>query len=104
MYKENFKEWLELTWCLISEPWIKLFNLCFDKFAPRCLVYYLLQSKIKKLEYIYTKQYFINIVQKILKEKRITQKQAEKLTELIKSKPEYKMEVYRPDPNKIFVK
>jgi hypothetical protein len=104
MYKENFKEWLELTWYLISEPWVILFNYWFNNLAPKWFVYILLKNQLMHMKEICSQKTMVMGVESILKKNRITQKQADIFISIIKSKLEKRMEVYSPNPDTLFKK
>jgi len=102
-YKNQFIDWLELTWYLISEPWSKLYTIFLDKFAPRWLVTLIVAHRLKHMSQIVDQKIFIEIIENNFQKKKVTRKQADKLIKLVKRLPERtKMKVIVPDEDLIF--
>jgi len=102
-YKDNFLDWLELTWYLISEPWIKLYNLFLDDVVPKWYIYLLFSYKLKHMKECGKQQNIFDWIEAVRKKHKITDKQANRLIKLTKKIPEHKIrEAYTPDPDKMF--
>lgn len=85
-YKNEFLKWLDISWYLLIEPFISLYNLLFEWFAPKWLVYYVIKKRIL-LSTNWDSDIWTEILKtRVLNRNRITQKQYDKLIDLIQNK------------------